>query len=194
MVFLGGDQKPKNISCSFFAFKALFCSQKMYMFENTCPINKKKQKYATPRMFFRLSGRAFVSASPAGIMSNRWSSHPHWDSHDDRSRGGWSYAGSSSDSWRDNWIPGDNNRSGGSWWDDSHWGGGTADMGGKGELCPQLRPRSRPQLRCLGLLHLSLSRPQLRFQAVAVAMTWLRLARHQRGQPSSNALWRLVLR
>ena len=44
-------------------------------------------------------------------------------------------------------------------------GGGTADMGGKGELCPQLRPRSRPQLRCLGLLHLSLSRPQLRFQA-----------------------------
>ena len=43
--------------------------------------------------------------------------------------------------------------------------GGTADMGGKGELCPQLRPRSRPQLRCLGLLHLSLSRPQLRFQA-----------------------------
>ena len=89
--------------------------------------------------------------------------------------------------------------------------GGTAEMGGKGELCrsrpqlrpwsrPQLRPRralrprSRPQLRCLGLLHLSLSRPQLRFQAVAVAMTWLRLARHQRGQPSSNALWRLVLR
>ena len=55
-------------------------------------------------------------------MSNRWSSHPHWDSHDDRSRGGWSYAGSSSDSWRDNWTPGDNNRSGGSWWDDSHWG------------------------------------------------------------------------
>ena len=43
--------------------------------------------------------------------------------------------------------------------------GGIADMGGKGELCPQLRPRSRPQLRCLGLLHLSLSRPQLRFQA-----------------------------
>ena len=137
-------------------------------------------------MFFRLSRRARVSASPAGIMSNRWSSHPHWDSHDDRSRGGWSYAGSSSDSWRDNWTPGDNNRSGGSWWDDSHWG--TADMGGKGELCrsrPQLRPRSRPQLRprrawrprralrprsrpqlrCLGLLHLSLSRPQLQFQA-----------------------------
>ena len=60
--------------------------------------------------------------------------------------------------------------------------GGTAEMGGKGELCrsrpqlrpwsrPQLRPRralrprSRPQLRCLGLLHLSLSRPQLQFQA-----------------------------
>ena len=71
---------------------------------------------------FRLSGRALVSAFPAGIMSNRWSSHPHWDSHDDRSRGGWSYAGSSSDSWRDNWTLGDNNRSGGSWWDDSHWG------------------------------------------------------------------------
>ena len=132
----------------------------------------KQKKYATPHrfffrlsgiFFFRLSGRALVSFGLARFMSDRWSSHPHWDSHDDRSRGGWSYAGSSSDSWRDNWTPGDNSRSGGSWWDDSHWG--TADMGGKGELCPQLRPRSRPQLRCLGLLHLSLSRPQLRFQA-----------------------------
>ena len=51
-------------------------------------------------------------------MSNAWSSH-HWDSHDDRSRGGWSEC--SSVSWRGNWTPGDNNRSGRSWWDGSLW-------------------------------------------------------------------------
>ena len=51
-------------------------------------------------------------------MSNAWSSH-HWDSHDDRSRGGWSER--SSVSWRGNWTPGDNNRSGRSWWDGSLW-------------------------------------------------------------------------
>ena len=87
-------------------------------------------------MFFRLSGRALVSASLAGIMSNRWSSHPHWDSHDDRSRGGWSYACSSSDSWWDNSTLGDNNRSGGSWRDDYHWRGGDCGYGWEGRALP----------------------------------------------------------